>query len=46
MVVVKILTQIVRELKKRGILTEVLQSANVNPMDWTLFNQEHEPFND
>lgn len=44
--VIRILVAIVKDLRKRGILTEVLTSAGIDPIDWSIFQQEQKPFAD
>lgn len=44
MITISILKAIVKDLKRRGILTEVLQSAGVNPIEWKVFSDTHNPF--
>ena len=41
-----ILIAIVRDLKERGILTEVLETAKVDPFAWMVFKEECRPFED
>ncbi|NQE03549.1 hypothetical protein [Enterococcus gallinarum] len=38
---IKVLSKIVKELKKRGILTDILQSAEIDPVIWTIVSQNH-----
>lgn len=41
-----ILIAIVRDLKERGVLTEVLETAKVDPFAWMVFKEECRPFED
>lgn len=44
MITVSILKAIVKDLKRRGILTDVLESAEVDPIEWRFFSDAHNPF--
>lgn len=35
---------IVLELKKRGILTDVLESSGISPFEWTFIKELFKPF--